>query len=49
VAEIVQAQAVANRGPRELGTLKDKIVEIDPDWWKAMTDQEADDFIDGKY
>jgi len=29
--------------------LKGSVVEIDPDWWKAMTDQEADDFIDGKY
>jgi len=49
VAEIVRAQPLANRGPRKLGALAGKIVEFDPDWWKAMTDQEADDFIAGKY
>jgi antitoxin (DNA-binding transcriptional repressor) of toxin-antitoxin stability system len=49
VAEMARAQPLANRGPRKLGTLAGKVVEIDPDWWKAMSDQEADDFVAGKY
>ncbi len=36
-------------GKRKLGTLKGKIVEIDPDWWKPMTDEEADEFLQGRY
>lgn len=33
---------------RKLGTLKGKIQIIDPDWWKPMTDQEVDDFLNGR-
>jgi hypothetical protein len=29
------------------GTLKGKIIIIDPDWWKPMTDDEVDDFLAG--
>jgi len=49
VAEIVQAKPQIPQGPRILGALKDKIVIHDPDWWKPMSDQEAGDFINGKY
>jgi antitoxin (DNA-binding transcriptional repressor) of toxin-antitoxin stability system len=31
------------------GTLKGRVVEIDPDWWKPMTDEEVDDFLEGRY
>jgi prevent-host-death family protein len=34
---------------RKLGTMKGKIKIIDPDWWKPMTDEEVDDFIEGRY
>lgn len=33
---------------RKLGTLKGKIQVLDPNWWKPMTDEEADDFIAGR-
>jgi prevent-host-death family protein len=36
-------------GKRKFGTLKGKIVEVDPDWWKPMTDEEVDDFLEGRY
>jgi prevent-host-death family protein len=36
------------RTKRTLGTLKGKIQIIDPDWWKPMTDDEADDFVAGR-
>jgi len=49
VAEIVRAKPHVPQGPRKLGTLHGKIVIHDPDWWKPMSDQEADDFINGKY
>ncbi len=48
VAEIVPTKRVDQRNPR-FGTLHGKITVNDPDWWKPMSDQEADDFIDGKY
>ena len=34
---------------RKLGTLKGKIKIIDPDWWKPMSDEEAEAFIEGRY
>lgn len=33
---------------RTLGTQRGKIRILDPDWWKPMTDEEADDFIEGR-
>jgi antitoxin (DNA-binding transcriptional repressor) of toxin-antitoxin stability system len=48
MAEMVRAQPPAPRGPRKFGTLNGRVVERDPDWWKAMSDQEAEDFINGK-
>jgi prevent-host-death family protein len=33
---------------RILGTLKGKIQVVDPDWWKPMTDKEAEDFLAGR-
>lgn len=30
------------------GTLKDKISELDPDWWKPMTGDEVDAVVDGR-
>lgn len=47
VVDIVRTRKPA-RKLRELGTLKGKIKIIDPDWWKPMTDKEADDFIAGR-
>jgi len=33
----------------KFGVLKDRIVVNNPDWWKPMTDKEADAFPDGRY
>jgi prevent-host-death family protein len=27
------------------GDAKDRIIEVDPDWWKPMTDEEANEFL----
>ncbi len=33
---------------RKLGTLKGKIQILDIDWWKPMSDDEADAFVEGR-
>jgi len=48
VVDLVRTN-VPNEGKREFGIFKDKIIEIDPDWWKPMTDEEVDDFLEGRY
>jgi prevent-host-death family protein len=37
-----------NGKKRVLGTQRGKIQILDPDWWKPMTDEEAEDFIEGR-
>jgi antitoxin (DNA-binding transcriptional repressor) of toxin-antitoxin stability system len=37
------------RKKRRFGTLKGRIEILDPDWWKPMTDDEVDAFIEGRY
>jgi antitoxin (DNA-binding transcriptional repressor) of toxin-antitoxin stability system len=37
------------RKKRTLGTLRGQIKIVDPDWWKPMTDKEAEDFLAGRY
>ena len=37
------------QGKREFGMYKGQIIEVDPDWWKPMTDEEVDDFLEGRY
>jgi hypothetical protein len=32
----------AKRRKPKLGTLRGKIIIVDPDWWKPMTDEEVD-------
>jgi prevent-host-death family protein len=48
VVDLVRT-ASAPTGERKFGTLRGKIVEVDPDWWKPMTDEEVDDFLEGRY
>lgn len=48
VAELVPAKNAA-RPPRKLGTLKGKIKIIDPRCFDAMTDEEAEAFVEGRY
>jgi prevent-host-death family protein len=37
-----------SRKKRKLGTLKGKIRIRDSDWWKPMSDEEADTFVEGR-
>jgi prevent-host-death family protein len=36
------------RKKRKFGTLKGKIQIVDPDWWKPMTEEEVDAFLEGR-
>jgi prevent-host-death family protein len=47
VVDIVRTKKASGK-KRVLGTMRGKIQIIDPDWWKPMTDDEADDFIEGR-
>ena len=48
VVDLVRSQ---QSGPkqRKLGTLAGRVWEIDPDWWKPMTEEEAEAFLEGRY
>jgi prevent-host-death family protein len=48
VVDIVRS-AESSGKKRKLGTARGKITILDPDWWKPMTDKEADDFLEGRY
>ncbi len=48
IVDIVRTKAPSGK-KRKLGTLKGKIKIIDPDWWKPMTEEESDAFIEGRY
>ena len=44
VAKLVRAEPKG----RVLGTARGQIREIDPDWWKPMTDKEVEVFYAGR-
>ena len=48
VVDVVRTKQPAP-GKREFGTMKDKIIIHDPDWWKPMTDDEIEAFLKGRY
>jgi prevent-host-death family protein len=48
VADLVRTKE-PTRKKRKLGTLRGKIRILDPNWWKPMTDEEADAFLEGRY
>jgi prevent-host-death family protein len=48
VADLVRSEQ-PGRKRRKLGTLTDKTWEIDPDWWKPMTEEESTAFLEGRY
>ena len=48
VVEIVRTKK-PTRKKRTLGTLKGKIQVLDPNWWKPMTEEEVDAFLEGRY
>jgi len=48
VVDIVRTKAPV-RKKRIFGKFKDKIKIHDPNWWKPMTDEEVDEFLEGRY
>jgi len=47
VVDIVRTTTASRERPL-FGTLKGKVIIHDPDWWKPMTDQELDAFLNGR-
>ena len=48
VADLVPT-AKGKKEKRKFGTMRGRVVVKDPDWWKPMTDEEVDDFLEGNY
>jgi len=48
VVDIVRTTKASRKKPK-FGTLRGKVVINDPNWWKPMTDEEVDAFLDGRY
>ena len=48
VADIVRTTIASNDKPK-FGTLKGKVIEVDPDWWKPMTGEEVEEFLNGHF
>lgn len=48
VADVVPTEVGKRKRP-QFGTLKGKIVIHDPDWWKPMSDEEVEAFLEGRY
>ena len=48
IIDLIPTRNGTDDKPR-FGTLRGKIVEVDPDWWKPMTDEEVEDFLEGRY
>jgi prevent-host-death family protein len=46
VVDLVPTKTNASQEPR-FGTLKGRITVNDPDWWKPMSRDEAEAFLDG--
>jgi prevent-host-death family protein len=47
VVDIVRTTKADSEKP-EFGTLKGKVTALDPDWWKPMTNDEVEAFLDGR-
>jgi prevent-host-death family protein len=47
VVDIVRTTKAGLEKPM-FGTLKDTVTAVDPDWWKPMTDDEVEAFLDGR-
>jgi len=39
----------SNKEKPKFGTLRGKIEIIDPDWWKPMSEEEVEAFLEGRY
>jgi prevent-host-death family protein len=47
VVDLVRTTKARPEKPK-FGTLKGRVTEVDPDWWRPMTDDEVDAFLDGR-
>src|SRR5262245_45593167 len=47
VVDIVRTSKADSEKPK-FGTLNGKVTVIDPDWWKPMTNDEIETFVDGR-
>ena len=47
VVDIVRTAKATHEKPK-FGTLKNKVVIQDPDWWKPMSAKEVDAFLEGR-
>jgi prevent-host-death family protein len=47
VVDIVRTTKADSERPK-FGTLKGKVTVLDPEWWKPMTNDEVEAFIDGR-
>ena len=47
VVDIVRTSKAHPERPK-FGTLKGIVTALDPDWWKPMTDDEVEAFLDGR-
>ncbi len=45
VVDIVRTNKTSAERPK-FGTLRDKVLVHDPNWWRPMTEDEVDEFID---
>ena len=48
VVNLVRTTAPSRHKPK-FGTMKDKIIIHDPNWWKPMTEDETNAFLEGRY
>jgi prevent-host-death family protein len=48
IADLVRSSNSKRKKP-QFGTLKGQGIVIDPDWWKPMSDEEVDAFLEGRY
>lgn len=48
VVDIVRTSKATGKKPK-FGTLKNKVTIQDPNWWKPMTDEEIEAFLEGRY
>ena len=47
VVDIVRTRQTDPEKPK-FGTLENKVTALDPDWWRPMTDDEVDAFLEGR-
>ncbi|MGH9587828.1 MAG: type II toxin-antitoxin system Phd/YefM family antitoxin [Acidobacteriaceae bacterium] len=48
VVDLVRTRKPAKKNVK-LGTMRDRVVIHDPNWWKPMSDEEVEAFLNGNY